>query len=84
MTEEQKYNKTMVRYKITMRKNSGWYTEGSWNDDYLHEWMDFKACVNAPQHQRLYKAGIEIVPVGYGLLYSRKPGGGWRRPGRRP
>ena len=62
MTEEQKYNKTMVRYKITMRKNSGWYTEGSWNDDYLHEWMEFKACVNAPQHQRLYKAGIEIVP----------------------
>ena len=79
MTEEQKYNKTMVRYKITMRKNSGWYTEGSWNDDYLHEWMDFKACVNAPQHQRLYKAGIEIVPsdmVFYIVVSQEGDGGG--------
>lgn len=62
MSEEEKYNKTMVRYKITMRQDSGWYTEGSWNEDYLHEWMDFKACVNAPEHQRLYKADIQIVP----------------------
>ena len=62
MSEEEKYNKTMVRYKITMRQDSGWYTEGSWNGDYLHEWMDFKACVNAPEHQRLYKADIQIVP----------------------
>lgn len=62
MTEEEKYNKTTVRYKITMRKDSGWYTEGSWNPDYLHEWMDFKACVNAPEHQRLYKADMRIVP----------------------
>lgn len=62
MSEEQKYNKTTVRYKITMRKNSGWYTEGSWSSDYLREWMDFKACVNAPGHQRLYKADIRIVP----------------------
>ena len=79
MTEEQKYNKTMVRYKITMRKNSGWYTEGSWNDDYLHEWMDFKACVNAPPHQRLYKAGIEIVPsamVFYIVVSQEGDGGG--------
>ena len=79
MTEEQKYNKTMVRYKITMRKNSGWYTEGSWNDDYLHEWMDFKACVNAPQHQRLYKSGIEIVPsdmVFYIVVSQEGDGGG--------
>ena len=58
MSEEEKYNKTIVRYKITMRGNSGWYTEGSWNDDYLHQWMDFKACVNAPDHQRLYKACV--------------------------
>lgn len=62
MTEEQKYNKTTVRYKITMRKDSGWYTEGSWNEDYLREWMDFKACVNAPGQQRLYKADIRVVP----------------------
>ena len=32
------------------------------DEDYLHEWMDFKACVNAPEHQRLYKADIQIVP----------------------
>lgn len=62
MTEEEKYNKTTVRYKITMRSGSGWYTDGSWNEDYLHEWMDFKACINAPGHQRLYKADIRIVP----------------------
>ena len=62
MSDEEKYNKTTVRYKITMRGGSGWYTEGSWNDDYLHEWMDFKACVNAPNHQRLYKADIRIAP----------------------
>lgn len=62
MTEEQKYNKTTVRYKITMREDSGWYTEGSWNENYLQEWMDFKACVNAPGQQRLYKADIRIVP----------------------
>ena len=62
LSEEERYNKTMVRYKITMKKNSGWYTEGSWNEDYLHQWMDFKACVNAPEHQRLYQADIRIVP----------------------
>lgn len=62
MSEEEKYNKTIVRYKITMRGNSGWYTEGSWNEDYLHQWMDFKACINSPEHQRLYKADIRIVP----------------------
>lgn len=62
MSREQMYNKTTVRYKITMRNNSGWYTEGSWSADYLREWMDFKACVNAPGHQRLYKADIRIVP----------------------
>ena len=62
MSEEEKYNKTTVRYKITMRGNSGWYTEGSWNDDYLHQWMDFKACVNSPDHQRLYKADMRITP----------------------
>ncbi|MBQ5660791.1 MAG: hypothetical protein IIV18_05570, partial [Lachnospiraceae bacterium] len=62
MSEEEKYNKTTVRYKITMRENSGWYTEGSWNRDYIREWMDFKACVNAPGQQRLYKADIRIVP----------------------
>lgn len=62
MSEEEKYNKTTVRYKITMRKDSGWYTEGSWNENYLREWMDFKACVNAPGQQRLYKADIRIVP----------------------
>ena len=70
MSEEEKYNKTMVRYKITMRQDSGWYTEGSWNEDYLHEWMDFKACVNAPEHQRLYKADIQIVPS----LHCDQPG----------
>ena len=62
MSEEEKYNKTMVRYKITMRKDSGWYTEGQWSSDYLKEWMDFKACVNAPGQQRLYKADLRIVP----------------------
>ncbi len=62
LTEEQKFNKTTVRYKITMRENSGWYTEGSWNSDYLTEWMEFKACVNAPGQQRLYKADIRIAP----------------------
>ena len=39
MTDEEKYNKTTVRYKITMKGNSGWYTEGSWNPEYLREWM---------------------------------------------
>ncbi|MBQ7795886.1 MAG: hypothetical protein IJ374_04925, partial [Lachnospiraceae bacterium] len=62
MSDEERYNKTTVRYKITMRENSGWYTEGSWNDNYLREWMDFKACTNSPGHQRLYKADIRIVP----------------------
>ena len=62
MTEEEKYNKTTVRYKITMRGNSGWYTEGSWNSEYLREWMDFKVCINAPEHQRLYKADMRIIP----------------------
>ena len=62
MTEEERYNKTTVLYKITMRENSGWHTEAKWNDDYLHEWMDFKACVNAPGHQRLYMADIRIAP----------------------
>ncbi len=62
MTDEEKYNKTTVRYKITMRGNSGWYTEGSWNPEYLREWMDFKVCINAPEHQRLYKADMRIIP----------------------
>ncbi|MFR5245427.1 MAG: hypothetical protein ACLTFJ_11510 [Clostridium sp.] len=62
MTDEEKYNKTTVRYKITMRGNSGWYTEGSWNSEYLREWMDFKVCINAPEHQRLYKADMRIIP----------------------
>lgn len=63
MTDEEKYNKTTVRYKITMRGNSGWYTEGSWNPEYLREWMDFKVCINAPEHQRLYKADMRIIPA---------------------
>ena len=58
--DEEKYNKTTVRYKITMRGNSGWYTEGSWNTEYLREWMDFKVCINAPEHQRLYKADMRL------------------------
>ena len=45
-----------------MRGNSGWYTEGSWNTEYLREWMDFKVCINAPEHQRLYKADMRIIP----------------------
>ncbi len=77
MSEEQKYNKTTVRYKITMRENSGWYTDGTWNDNYLTEWMDFKACVNAPGHQRLYKADIRIVPsdMVFYLVISQGPVG---------
>lgn len=62
MPDEVKYNKTTVRYKITMKDKSGWFTEGSWNEDYLHEWMDYKACINAPDHQRLYNAKIKITP----------------------
>lgn len=77
LTEEQMYNKTTVRYKITMRKNSGWYTDGTWNPAYLTEWMDFKACVNAPGHQRLYKADIRIVPsdMVFYLVVSQGPVG---------
>ena len=75
LTEEQMYNKTMVRYKITMREDSGWYAEGSWDQNYLTEWMDFKACVNAPEHQRLYKADIRIVPsdMVFYLVVSQGP-----------
>ncbi len=75
MSDEEKYNKTTVRYKITMREDSGWYTDGSWNSNYLKEWMDFKACVNAPGHQRLYKADIRIVPsdMVFYLVISQKP-----------
>ncbi len=75
LTEEQMYNKTTVRYKITMREDSGWYTDGSWNQNYLTEWMDFKACVNAPGHQRLYKADIRIVPsdMVFYLVVSQGP-----------
>ncbi len=75
LTEEQMYNKTTVRYKITMRENSGWYTDGSWNQNYLTEWMDFKACINAPGHQRLYKADIRIVPsdMVFYLVVSQGP-----------
>lgn len=77
LTEEQMYNKTTVRYKITMREGSGWYTDGSWNQNYLTEWMDFKACVNAPGHQRLYKADIRIVPsdMVFYLVISQGPSG---------
>ena len=77
LTEEQIYNKTTVRYKITMREGSGWYTDGSWNRNYLTEWMDFKACVNAPGHQRLYKADIRIVPsdMVFYLVISQGPSG---------
>lgn len=77
MSEEEKYNKTTVRYKITMRKDSGWYTEGRWNDDYLKEWMDFKACVNAPGQQRLYKADLRITPSDqvFYLVIGQKEGG---------
>ena len=75
LTEEQMYNKTTVRYKITMRESSGWYTDGSWDQNYLTEWMDFKACVNAPEHQRLYKADIRIVPsdMVFYLVVSQGP-----------
>lgn len=62
MSDEVKYNKTTVRYKITMKEKSGWFTEGAWNNNYLHDWMDFKACVNAPDHQRLYNAKVMITP----------------------
>ena len=62
LSEEERYNKTTIRYKITMRENSGWCTEGCWNEDYLHQWMDFKGCVNEPGHQRLYVANIQIMP----------------------
>ncbi len=62
MSDEEKYNKTKVRYKITMRADSGWYSAGMWDADYLKNWMDFKACTNEPGHQRLYKADIRIVP----------------------
>lgn len=62
LSKEERYNKTTVRYKISMRENSGWYTEAHWNQEYLREWMDFKACVNAPERQRLYMADIRIVP----------------------
>lgn len=58
----ERYNKTTVRYKISMRENSGWQTEAHWNPRYLCEWMDFKACVNAPERQRLYMADIRIAP----------------------
>lgn len=77
MSEEEKYNKTTVRYKITMRGNAGWYTEGSWDDDYLHQWMDFKACANAPDHQRLYKADIRIMPsdMVFYLVIGQENGG---------
>lgn len=60
MPDEVKYNKTVVRYKITLREGSGWYTETEWNNDYLHEWMNYKACVNAPEHQRLYQAFVAV------------------------
>ena len=75
LTEEQMYNKTTIRYKITMRESSGWYTDGSWDQNYLTEWMDFKACVNAPEHQRLYKADIRIVPsdMVFYLVVSQGP-----------
>ena len=79
MTDEEKYNKTTVRYKITMRGNSGWYTEGSWNPEYLREWMDFKVCINAPEHQRLYKADMRIIPsdmVFYLVISQDGEGGG--------
>lgn len=60
MPDEVKYNKTVVRYKITLREGSGWYTETEWNNDYLHEWMNYKACVNSPEHQRLYQAFVAV------------------------
>lgn len=77
LTDAEKMNKTTVRYKITMRENSGWYTEGNWNEDYLKEWMDFKACINAPGQQRLYKADIRIVPsdMVFYLVISQTPSG---------
>ncbi|MCI8453481.1 MAG: LPXTG cell wall anchor domain-containing protein [Lachnospiraceae bacterium] len=83
MSEEEKYNKTTVRYKITMRGGSGWYTEGSWSDDYLHEWMDFKACINAPAHQRLYKADIRIAPSDqvFYIVISQEGDSEWEPPG---
>ena len=84
MTDEEKYNKTTVRYKITMRGNSGWYTEGSWNPEYLREWMDFKVCINAPEHQRLYKADMRIIPsdmVFYLVISQDGEGGGSGTPG---
>ncbi len=62
MSEEEKYNKTDVIFKITMRGKSGWVTSGVWDDDYLYDWMDFKACTNEPGHQRLYQAHIQITP----------------------
>lgn len=62
MAEDERYNKTTVRYKITMRDGSGWYSRGCWDEDYLRNWMDFKGCVNDPGHQRLYMADIQIVP----------------------
>lgn len=82
MSEEERYNKTMVRYKITMRSDSGWYTEGSWNPEYLHEWMDFKACINAPNHQRLYKADMRIIPsdMVFYLVISQDGEESWDHP----
>lgn len=62
MSEEKRYNKTTVLYKITMRPNSGWGAGAAWNEDYLHEWMEFQGCVNDPGHQRLYLADIRMTP----------------------
>lgn len=62
LSEEERSNMTAVRYKITMRENSGWSAGSYWNEDYLHQWMDFQGCVNNPGHQRLYMADIRIAP----------------------
>ena len=64
---------------LLQHSNSGWYTEGSWNPEYLREWMDFKVCINAPEHQRLYKADMRIIPsdmVFYLVISQDGEGGG--------
>jgi hypothetical protein len=60
--DEVKFNKTIVRYKITMKENSGYVLEAAWNENYLDEWMRFKVCVTSSDRQRLYTAQAPIEP----------------------
>lgn len=84
--DEVKYNKTIVRFRITMKEGSGYVLDASWNENYLDEWMRFKVCVNAPDRQRLYLAHAPIEPSSMpfyleisqnGVPAQPQPGGGF-------